>query len=144
MYQNTIMSYSDKIKSIFKLQKFDLDFESKMVQARILSPILEEIENKGLNQSDLSELSGLTQPFISQLFNYKRKLSMEHIARLQNALEIILQAPISISKNEHNRKFYDGDNKQIQIYINSHLHDTLNEIPSIYSTEKLPTRNFKL
>lgn len=100
---------SNNIKSLLKQSDFNLEHESKMVQARILSTILEIIDDKNLTQLDLQELTGLKQPFLSGLFNQNKKLNMEHIALFQNALKIKLQPPTYLNEEEHNEKFYSDD-----------------------------------
>jgi len=97
---------SNKIKSILKLKEFNLEHESKMAQARILSSILEVVDNKKLTQVELEELTGLKQSFLSGLFNQNRNLSMKHIALLQNALGIVLQPPSYLTVDNHEEKFY--------------------------------------
>lgn len=97
---------SNSIKSLLKQNDFNLEHESKMVQARILSTFLNIIDDKKLTQSDLEKLTGLKQPFLSSLFNQRRRLNMEHIALFQNALKIKLQPPEYLNDEEHNEKFY--------------------------------------
>lgn len=97
---------STKIKSILKKKVFNLEHESKMAQARILSPFIEVIEDNNITQLELQKLTGLKQPFISGLFNQQRKLNMEHIALFQEALGIKLQPPAYLTEHEHNEKFY--------------------------------------
>lgn len=104
--QTTTMKLLNKIKDELKLDTFNIEFESEMVQSRILSSFLEVIDEKGLTQTDLEKLTGLTQPFISALFNNRRKLNVEHIALFQEALKIVLQPPTYLSKEEHTNKFY--------------------------------------
>lgn len=96
----------DKFISQLDINNFDVAYETDMVQTRILSPILEVIERKNLTQSELEDLTGLKQPFISALFNNRRKLNMEHIALFQNALNIVLQPPSYLSMEDHITKFY--------------------------------------
>ncbi|WP_034236098.1 transcriptional regulator [Arenibacter certesii] len=100
---------SNNIKSLLKQSDFNLEHESKMVQARILSTILEIIDDKNLTQLDLEELTGLKQPFLSGLFNQHKKLNMEHIALFQNALRIKLQPPAYLNEEEHYEKYYSED-----------------------------------
>ena len=85
---------------------FDLAHESNMAQARILSPFIEIIESEGITQEDLESKTGLSQPFLSAILNIRKKLNMEHIALLQNALGVVLQPPTILSKSEHSKKFY--------------------------------------
>jgi transcriptional regulator with XRE-family HTH domain len=95
----------DKLNS----QDFDLKLESQMVQSRIVSTLLEVIQEKGLTQTDLERSTGLSQPFISSLLNINKKLSMEHIALFQKALGIVLQPPLPLSEDMHHRKFYESE-----------------------------------
>lgn len=97
---------SNNIKSLLKNEEFNLDYESSMVQSRILSSILKVIEGKKMTQTELSEKTGLKQPFLSGLFNLHKKLNMNHIALLQKALDIKLQPPNYYSKEEHYKTFY--------------------------------------
>ena len=100
------MKLSNNIKSLLKKEEFDLDYESSMAQSRILSSILEVVEDKKMTQTELSEKTGLKQPFLSGLFNLHKKLNMNHIALLQKALEIKLQPPKYYSEEKHLKKFY--------------------------------------
>ena len=100
------MKLSNNIKSLLKKEEFDLEYESNMVQSRILSSILEVVEDKKITQAELSEKTGLKQPFLSALFNLHKKLNMKHIALFQKALEIKLQPPKYYSEEKHLKKFY--------------------------------------
>ena len=109
---------SNSIKSLLEKDDFNLEHESKMVQARFLSTFLNIIEDKKLTQLDLEKMTGLKQPFLSGLFNQRRKLNMEHIALFQNALKIKLQPPEYLNSQEHNEKFYlEEDYKPIDTYF---------------------------
>jgi transcriptional regulator with XRE-family HTH domain len=99
----------NKIKSQLNNNNFDIVFESQMVQSRIISTFLEVIENKKLTQKDLEDLTGLTQPFLSGLFNNRKKLNVEHIAKFQNALKIVLQPPKYLTLEEHHNTYYQED-----------------------------------
>lgn len=104
--QNMTMKSLNKLKNILSIDTFDLEFESQMVQSRIVSTLLEVIDDKKLKQKDLEELTGLSQPFISALFHNRKKLNVEHIALFQKALDIVLQTPTYLDVNEHKRNFY--------------------------------------
>lgn len=99
----------DKIKGQLNHDNFDIVFESEMVQSRIVSTFLEVIESKNFTQNDLEELTGLSQPFLSALFNNRKKLNVEHIAKLQNALKIVLQPPTYLTIEEHYNTYYQED-----------------------------------
>ena len=103
------MTSLNKIQNEFENNGFDLEHESDMVQSRILSPIIEAIEEKGLTQAELSERTGLKQPFISAILNVRKKLNMEHIALFQKALGIVIQSPQVLSINEHKHKYYNKE-----------------------------------
>jgi len=109
LFRNTTMKSLEKINKIFSIETFDLEFESQMVQSRIVSTLLEVIESKNLKQKDLEELTGLSQPFISALFHNRRKLNVEHIALFQNALDIVLLPPSYLEANEHKNKYYSDN-----------------------------------
>ncbi|MGK4568870.1 helix-turn-helix domain-containing protein [Flavobacterium sp. 3HN19-14] len=96
-------------KLIHKLDtsEFDVTFESQMVQSRIISVFLEIIEFKNLTQQELVQLTGLSQPFLSAIFNNRKKLNVEHIAKLQKALGVILQPPTYLSKEQHHYEYYN-------------------------------------
>lgn len=150
------MKSLDKINKIFSEETFDLDFESQMVQSRIVSTLLEVIESKNLKQKDLEELTGLSQPFISALFHNRKKLNVEHIALFQNALDIVLLPPSYMEANDHKIKYYSENdfcendiiksfdnikilhysfNTVINHYTDDFLRDELREIPSIRNKE---------
>jgi len=103
----------NKMKEGFEDRSFDLDFETKMVQSRILSTLLQRIDELGYTQEEIAEKSGLKQPFLSALFHNKKKLNMSHIALLQNALEIVIQPPSYLTDEEHKNKFYSVNNYDI-------------------------------
>ena len=105
--QNMNMKSLNTYRNAFDATSFDLEHEANMVQSRILSSLLEVIEKKGLTQLDLEVLTGLKQPFLSAVFNNRKKINMEHIALLQNALDIVLQPPAYLTKDQHLNKFYD-------------------------------------
>lgn len=100
------MKSLNKYQGFFNNESFDLDHEAKMVQSRILSTLLGVIEDKGITQEELEELTGLKQPFISAIFNSRKRLNMEHIALFQRALDIVLQPPMYLTKGQHKSKFY--------------------------------------
>jgi transcriptional regulator with XRE-family HTH domain len=98
-----------QIKNQLNENKVDMVFESQMVQSRIVSTLLEVIEIKKVTQKELEERTGLSQPFLSGLFNNKKSLNVEHIAKLQNALNIILQPPKYLTTEEHYNIYYQED-----------------------------------
>ena len=100
---------SNSIKSLLKQDDFNLEHESKMVQARIMSTFLTIIDDRKLTQLDLEKLTGLKQPFLSGLFNQHRRLNMEHIALFQKALKVKLQPPKYLTDDEHFEEFYSDD-----------------------------------
>ena len=95
-----------ELKKIFTEKSFDLEFESQMVQSRIVSTFLEVIEDKNITQKELEEKTGLSQPFISALLNNRKKLNVEHIARLQNALDVKLKSPEYISNSDYEKEYF--------------------------------------
>lgn len=98
-----------EVFSKLETTSFDLDFEAAMVQNRILHTFLEVIEKKKITQAELGEKMGFSQPFLSALLNSKKKLNVEHIAKFQHALGIVLQPPQYLSIEEHENKFYEKD-----------------------------------
>ncbi|WP_243473063.1 helix-turn-helix domain-containing protein [Winogradskyella sp. MH6] len=108
------MKSLNKFKNILTNPNFDIEHETQMVQSRILSSILEIMDEKEYNQSDLERLTGLSQPFLSSIFNNKKKLSMRHIALIQEALGVILQPPTALSKEAHNNKFYNENDEPLE------------------------------
>ncbi len=96
----------NSIKEELNLDSFDLEHETNMVQARILSPLIEEMELNGITQEELAKITGLKQPFISGLLNIRKNLSMKHIALLQNALGVVLQPPNKLDTLDHSSTFY--------------------------------------
>ncbi|WP_412561709.1 helix-turn-helix domain-containing protein [Winogradskyella sp. MIT101101] len=105
----------NKFKDILSNPKFDLNHETNMVQSRILSTILQVMDDREFNQSDLENLTGLSQPFLSSIFNNKKNLSMKHIALIQEALGIVLQPPKFLDKETHKAKFYSENNEKFDI-----------------------------
>ena len=95
-----------KLRELFTEKSFDLEFESQMVQSRIVSTFLEVIEDKNITQKELEEKTGLSQPFISALLNNRKKLNVEHIARLQNALDVKLKSPEYISNSDYEKEYF--------------------------------------
>ena len=111
------MTLLNKIQSEFENNGFDLEHESNMVQSRILSPIIEAIDEQGITQEKLSEKTGLSQPFISAILNIRKKLNTEHIALFQKALGIIIQTPKALAISEHKSKFYKKEEYDIPMEI---------------------------
>lgn len=132
------MKSLNKLKNILSIDTYDLEFESQMVQSRIVSTLLEVIEEKKLKQKDLEELTGLSQPFISALFHNRKKLNVEHIALFQKALDIVLQPPTYLDVNDHKRNFY-SDNS---IY-NKDLMKSFDDIHIISFTFNEISHNYK-
>jgi transcriptional regulator with XRE-family HTH domain len=103
------MKLLEQIRNQLNENKVDIVFESQMVQSRIVSTFLEVIENNKVTQKELEERTGLSQPFLSAIFNNRKKLNVEHIAKLQNALNIILQPPKYLTTEEHYNTYYQED-----------------------------------
>lgn len=103
------MKLFEQIRNQLNENKVDIVFESQMVQSRIVSTFLEVIENNKVTQKELEERTGLSQPFLSAIFNNRKKLNVEHIAKLQNALDIILQPPKYLTNEEHYNTYYQED-----------------------------------
>ena len=116
--------------------KFDLQFESEMVQSRIISTFLDIIDQKHYTQKELESLTGLKQPFISALFNNRKKLNVEHIALFQKALNIILQPPSYLSKDEHISKFYKDEDFEYDSLIS-----TQDKVIRLYNFDVLMKEN---
>lgn len=116
MYQNINMKSLNKLKEMLSSTNFDLDYEAQMVQSRILSTILEIMEEKEVVQSDLEKLTGLSQPFLSSVLNNRKNLSMKHIALFQRALGIVLQPPEAISNVAHKAKFYNENDESLKAF----------------------------
>ncbi len=101
------------LQEYFADSSFDLEYETKMVQSRLISTILEAMDEKEFIQSDLAKLTGLSQPFISAIMNNHKNLNMEHIALFQKALNIVLQPPKYLDNNEHRNKYYCSNDFEI-------------------------------
>ena len=97
----------NKIKKALTVPDFDLEFEAQMVQSRLLSPLIEIMEEKRITQSELAKKTGLSQPFINGLLHLHKKLNMEHIALIQKALGVVLQPPEALTEEAHRKKFYE-------------------------------------
>ena len=95
-----------ELKKIFSGNSFDLEFESQMVQSRIISTFLDVIDEKNITQKELENRTGLSQPFISALFNNRKKLNVEHIAKFQNALGIKLKSPEYLSNSDYEFEYF--------------------------------------
>ncbi len=121
------MKSLNKIKKLFEAKEFDLGYESGMVQARILGPIVGLIQKRNIKQDELEKLTGLKQPFLSGLFGGVRRLNMEHIAKLQYALDITLQQPEYLTNIDHKEKHYSTKDNQTT---------DLSAVDSIYDNEK--------
>jgi transcriptional regulator with XRE-family HTH domain len=125
------MKSLNKLKELFASKPFDLEFESQMVQSRIVSTFLEVIENLNITQKELEEKTGLSQPFISALLNNRKKLNVEHIAKLQNALGIKLKAPEYFSNYQYENEYF----KEIEYTENRFIGD-FNNIHNFKKTIK--------
>lgn len=131
----------NKIKSEFEKNDFDLEHESNMVQARILSPIIDAIEQQKITQEELSERTGLTQPFISSILNIRKKLNMEHIALFQKALDIVIQTPKTLTLIEHKHKFYNKEDYETLLENLSENIFHTNPINSIHRNYRRKSEN---
>jgi len=99
-----------KYSKIVKPKDYDQEHETKMVQSRLLAPLIEVIEQKGYTVKKLSELTGLNRIKITALLNIENLITMEQIALFQKALGVMIQPPAVITAEEHNKKFYvNGD-----------------------------------
>jgi hypothetical protein len=105
--------YGEVVKSLNN-KEYDVEHETKMVQSRILAPLIEVIEQKGYTVQKLSELTGLNSIKITALLNIENLITMEQIALFQKALGIVIQPPEAITTEEHNKKFYVDDTKTIK------------------------------
>lgn len=116
------MKSKNKFSNLYKGKEFNLELEAKLVQARFLSPIIEFIKSKKITQTELKKKTGLSQSFLSNLFNGNKKVNIEHIALLQNALGIVLQPPDPLTNEEHYAKFYENSD----IPSNKNYHNSQN------------------
>lgn len=135
-------SKSQSVASIFENKANDnkvaLEIEVKMVQSRLLSPIIAKMEEVGMTQKELAKRSGMTQPFVNSVLNIRKKISVEHIAKFQKALGIVLQPPIALTEEEHYRAFYDPDYHAEYKKFKETIHLIASEQRLRYSTKNKP------
>lgn len=103
--QNAVSTFGPNLSN----ENTALEIESKMIQSRLLSPMINRMEELGLNQSQLAARTGMSQPFINALLNIRKKANVEHLAKFQKALGIVLQPPKALTEEEHYREFYDTE-----------------------------------
>ena len=101
-----------EIGKTYNLDYYDLKHETKMVQARIVSPLIKIIEVKGYTVNKLSELTNLTETKIDRLLNGAESITMEELALFQKALDVVIEPPFVLTKEEHNNKYYDTDEEE--------------------------------
>lgn len=129
----------EKIKAaISSVRKFDLDYESEMVQARILSPFYEIIEDNNISQVELEKLTGIKQSFLSGLFGGSRKLSMKHIALLQKGLGVVIQPPKYLGFIDHNTEHYTDSSKLLLEEVHLCVTEMSMSTTFMYSDSKTP------
>ncbi len=136
----------EKIKAAISnvnVRKFNLDYEAEMVQARILSPFYEIIEDNNISQVELEKLTGIKQSFLSGLFGGSRKLSMKHIALLQKGLEIVMQPPKYLSLIDHNTEHYTDSTNLLLDEVHLCVTNTGREAYFLYSDSKTPKQKKK-
>lgn len=86
----------------------DLDYEALMIQARLLSPYLTVMEDKGFDNTELSKRSGIEEYRIKLIFSGNAFITMEEIAMIQEALDVIAQPPFLLTKEAHKKQHYEG------------------------------------
>jgi len=85
--KNTTNSLIEKIKGSFeKTESQDLNHDAKILQARLLSPIVKYMRDENLNQEELAELMNVSQSFISSIFGLKKFMNIKNYAKMHMAL----------------------------------------------------------
>ncbi len=101
-------SYKE-ISNYFENDKFDLEHEAQMIQAKILAPFLSKIREEGIKQEILAKRMKVSQPYLSQVFHGDKNLSMSTIAKLQEALDVVLETPSIKDLPKYLDNYYDKD-----------------------------------
>ncbi len=81
---NTTSELIEKLNE--EIELFDSEHERVMIQMRIMSEVEKAMEEQNINYKKMSERTGISASFITQLFRGHKKLNIETIAKFQFVL----------------------------------------------------------
>lgn len=78
------------VERVFKFKSIEekIEHETNMISFRFLSEVEKRCDKKGINRTQLAEMLGTSKSYITQLYRGDKVLSLEMIAKIQQALEI--------------------------------------------------------
>lgn len=78
----------------------------EMTQSRLLSPIIELMEKKKIEIQDLAKMSDIKESDLKMILHLDKKLSLDDLVKMQQALDHVIQVPKMLSVSNHHKKFY--------------------------------------
>jgi transcriptional regulator with XRE-family HTH domain len=83
---------ADKVKEAFELPGKDiaetgLDTRRKQIEANLSADLVKYLQSQGMTLRQIADTMGLSESFISRVANKKRSLTIEHLLRLQEAID---------------------------------------------------------
>lgn len=64
-----------------------LDTQRKQIEANLSADLVKYLQSQGMTLRQIAETMGLSESFISRVANKKRSLTIEHLLRLQEAID---------------------------------------------------------
>ena len=78
----------------------------EMTQSRLLSPIVELMEKKKIEISDLAKASDIKEDDLKRILHINKKITLDDLVKIQQAIDHVIQAPKILSVKDHHKKFY--------------------------------------
>jgi len=94
------------VKAVVDATVVDLSHNAGMAQARILSPIIGEMNRRNLPKQYITDKVGMSRDRVKGLLVGGISLTIEDISLFEEALEIVLQPPVLLSDKDHKKEFY--------------------------------------
>jgi transcriptional regulator with XRE-family HTH domain len=84
--------HADKVKEAFELPVKDiaetgLDTRRKQIEANLSADVVKYLQSQGMTLQQIADTMGLSESFISRVAHKKRSLTIEHLLRLQEAID---------------------------------------------------------
>lgn len=64
-----------------------LDAQRKQVEANLCADLVKHLQSQGMTLRQIADTMGLSESFISRVAHKKRSLTIEHLLRLQEAID---------------------------------------------------------
>lgn len=75
----------------FKNKEDELEHKAQMISYRFLSEVEKACDRKKISRAELSEMVGTSRSYITQLFRGSKRVNMDLLAKLEDALGITFQ-----------------------------------------------------